>query len=303
MSPFWSTWIMVLIVFNLGITLFLFVWGTRVDIPTLPDGTSGHVWAHGTVREAVRKLPLWWVLMSVAMFVVAFGYLTLFPGFGGFKGLLDWSSEQQLAQNTATNNVKLDAAMQRFGNRSIEQLANEPAAVQIGRRLFIDNCAACHGPLGHGNREIGAPNLTDAAWLYGGGGDAVMASILDGRNGVMPPFGAAFDAATVSNLAHYVLSLSGDTHSQTAAAAAKPMFAVCSACHGADGTGNPALGAPDLTDAAWLYGSDLDSIEDTIRNGRSGAMPAWRARIGEPQVRLVAAWIYAQSHTDASAAP
>ena len=194
--------------------------------------------------------------------------------------------------------------MQRFANRRIEQLVNEPAAVQIGQRLFIDNCAACHGPQGHGNREIGAPNLTDAAWLYGGGSDAVMTSILDGRNGVMPPFGAAFDAATVTNLANYVLSLSGATHSQTAAAAAKPMFAVCSACHGADGKGNPALGAPNLTDAVWLYGGDLDAIEYAIRNGRSGVMPAWRERIGEPEARLIAAWIYAQQpHTDAHAKP
>ncbi|MEO8459274.1 MAG: cytochrome-c oxidase, cbb3-type subunit III [Dokdonella sp.] len=300
MTSFWGMWVMILIVVNLGITLFLFLWGMRVRIPTLADGTSGHVWAHGVLREGVRKLPLWWVLVSAGMFVAGIGYLVLYPGFGKFNGVLDWTSQQQLAQDTAANDSKLDATMSRFALGTVEQLANDGDATRIGQRLFVDNCAACHGRDGHGNAALGAPNLVDQYWLYGGSGDAIMTSIVEGRHGVMPAFDTSFDAAGVTNLANYVLSLSGAGHSAHSAAAGKPLFAVCASCHGVDGKGNPAIGAPNLASATWLYGSDIETIEHTIRHGRGGTMPAWRSRINEAQARLIAAWIYGQSHDGAA---
>lgn len=302
MSAFWSGWIIFLIVFNMGITLFLFVWGTRVRIPTLPDGTSGHVWAHGVLREGVRKLPLWWVLLSASMFVAGFTYLALYPGFGGFKGALGWTSHGELARDTAANQAKLDPVLGRFKGQTVEQLATDPEATRMGQRLFIDNCAACHGREGHGNAVLGAPNLADADWLYGGSGDAIMTSILDGRHGAMPAFASSFDPSALEDLANYVLSLSGAPHSSIRAAKGKPSFTVCAACHGPAGTGNPALGAPNLTDTIWLYGGDLATIEETIRNGRAGTMPAWRTRLNESDTRLIAAWVYAQSHDHANAA-
>ena len=300
MSSGWSLWVMSLIVFNLGITLFLFLWGPRAKIPTLPDGTSGHVWAHGTLREGVQRLPRWWLLFSASMFVAGFIYLALYPGFGNAKGMLGWTSRGQLARDVAANNVKLDDAMKAFDHYTVEQVAYDPAAQQMGRMLFDDNCAACHGRAGKGNPLLGAPDLTDGDWLYGGDGNAITASIHDGRNGVMPPW-ASLGEANVNHLVQYVLSLSGAPHDAAMAAAGKPLFATCAACHGADGKGNQALGAPNLTDHIWLYGGSAADIHQTIHDGRQGHMPAWSPRLSNDQIHVLAAYVYRLSHpADAS---
>ena len=295
MSTGWSWWVMSLIVLNFGVTLFLFLWGPRAKIPTLPDGTSGHVWAHGTLREGVRKLPRWWLLLSAGMFAAGFTYLVLYPGFGNHKGTLGWTSHAELARDVAINDAKLDALTRRFDMYTVEQLADDPEAQQLGRRLFEDNCAACHGRAGKGNQLVGAPDLTDHDWLYGGDGKAITASIQGGRQGVMPPW-ASLGADNVKNLAQYVLSLSGSPHDAARAAAAKPLFATCAACHGADGKGNQAIGAPNLTDRIWLHGGSVADIEKTIGGGRQGLMPAWSPRLTDDQIHVLAAWVYHLSH-------
>jgi len=286
---------MFLVVLNLGITFFLYLWGPRAKIPTLPDGTSGHVWAHGVLREGVRKLPLWWVLFSGAMFVIGFIYLALFPGFGSFKGLLGWTSHGELAHNVAVNEAALAPLMERFKLYPVEQLASDPAALQMGKVLFEDNCAACHQRSAKGNVALGAPDLSDGDWLYGGSGSDITTSIHDGRSGVMPPW-ASLGADNVKNLAQYVLSLSGTPHDAAKAAAGQPLFATCAACHGADGKGNPALGAPNLTDKVWLHGSSVADIEKSIGEGRQGHMPAWSPRLSDDQIHVVAAYVYHLSH-------
>ncbi len=296
MSTFWSGWVMLLVTFNLGITLFLFIWGLRVRIPTLPDGTTGHVWANGVLREGVRPLPLWWVLVSATMFVLGIGYLVLFPGFGSYRGLLGWTAHAELADDVARTEAKLAPLLAQHAQRSIEQLAEDPSATRLGQRLFLDNCAACHGVQGHGNPSLGAPNLTDRDWLYGGNGETLLASILDGRRGVMPAQGAALGSAGVQEVAQYVLSLSGRASDPVKAALGKARFGVCAACHGANGKGNPALGAPDLTDAVWLYGGSGPRVEESIREGRSGQMPAFRDRLSSDEARAIAAWVYGQSN-------
>ncbi len=296
MTTFWSGWIMLLVTFNLGVTLFLFLWGLRVRIPTLPDGTTGHIWAHGVLREGVRPLPMWWVLVSAAMFVAGIGYLVLFPGYGSYKGLLGWTAHGELAEDVASTRAKLEPLVARHATMSVEQLAAEPSAVAIGQRLFVDNCAACHGVRGHGNQALGAPNLTDRDWLYGGDGETLLASILDGRRGAMPASGAILGSAGVQEVAQYVLSLSGRANDPLRAALGKEQFTTCAACHGADGKGNPALGAPNLTDAIWLYGGSQAHVEQSIREGRSGEMPAFRARLSESEAKVIAAWVYRQSN-------
>jgi cytochrome c oxidase cbb3-type subunit 3 len=295
MSTGWSLWVMFLVVLNMGITFFLYLWGPRAKIPTLPDGTSGHVWAHGVLREGVRKLPLWWVLFSGAMFVIGFIYLALFPGFGSFKGLLGWTSHGELAHNVAVNEAALAPLMERFKLYPVEQLASDPAALQMGKVLFEDNCAACHQRSAKGNVALGAPDLSDGDWLYGGSGSDITTSIHDGRSGVMPPW-ASLGADNVKNLAQYVLSLSGAPHDAAKAAAGQPLFATCAACHGAEGKGNPALGAPNLTDKVWLHGGSVADIEKSIGEGRQGHMPAWSPRLSDEQVRVVAAYVYHLSH-------
>ncbi|HET6555581.1 MAG TPA: cytochrome-c oxidase, cbb3-type subunit III [Dyella sp.] len=297
MSLFWSVWIMFLVVLNLGITLFLFLWAPRAKIPVQEDGTSGHVWAHGVLREGVRKLPLWWVLLSAAMFIVGFTYLALFPGFGAFKGVLGWTSHEELAEATAANEAKLGELMKRFSLYPIEQLSNDPAAQQLGDRLFQDNCAACHGRAAKGNVLLGAPDLSDSDWLYGGDGKDIYTSIHDGRSGVMPPW-ASLGEDNVKNLVQYVLSLSGAPHNEQQAQVAKPLFATCAACHGPDGKGNPALGAPNLTDNTWLHGGTAADIEHSIHDGRQGHMPAWSPRLTDDQIRVLASYVYHLSHTD-----
>jgi cytochrome c oxidase cbb3-type subunit 3 len=301
MSAFWSAWIILLIVVNLGITLFLFLWGTRVPIPTEPDGTTGHVWAHGVLREGVRRLPRWWYVMSGSMFAIGIGYLALFPGFGSFKGLLGWTSQGEHAQAAEQNATKQAETVRTLRTSSIEDLAANPAVLRTGAVLYADNCAACHGRDARGNARLGVPNLTDADTLHGGDAKAILASIEGGRRGAMPAMGAALGDAAIVDVTHYVKSLSGAIHDETRAALGKRHFAACAACHGADGRGNPALGAPNLADNTWLYGGDYARIEETIRNGRNGFMPPWRDRLSEDQVRAVAAYVYAQSHRNVAA--
>jgi len=296
MSDFWSAWVILLIVVNLGITLFLFLWGPRVEIPTQPDGTSGHVWAHGVLREGVRRLPRWWIVMSSALFIAGFAYLALYPGFGAFKGLLGWTSHGELASDQAANDRREVPLRERVRGKSIEAIAADPEALRVGQVLFIENCAACHGRDGHGNQALGAPDLTDGDWLYGGDGKSILASIEDGRRGTMPAFAATLSGEDIVNLAHYVASLSGRPHDMLRAQLGKRLFTTCAACHGADAKGNSTLGAPNLTDAVWLYGGTLDDVSETIRRGRNGVMPAWRNRLGGENTSLVAAWVYAQSH-------
>lgn len=301
MSSFWSGWVMFLVVLNLGVTLFLFVWAQVVKIPTQPDGTSGHVWG-GSVREGVRRLPTWWVILSASMFVATITYLVLYPGFGARKGLIGWTAHGQLATEIAENDLKLAPVLKDFDSRGIEQLAASPQATGMGYRLFVDNCAACHGLQGRGGAAVGAPDLTDSDWLWGGTPDAITKTILDGRTGVMPPMGAAVGSTEdVRNVAQYVLSLSAWPHDSVRANLGRAKFVACAACHGPEGKGNPALGAPNLTYDKRLYGSGAATIEKTITEGRTGTMPAWRQRLGETDVRLITAWVYAQSHTSAQA--
>lgn len=294
MSAFWSSWIKFLVVLNLGITLFLFLWGQRVKIPTLPDGTTGHVWAHGVLREGVRRLPTWWVLFSAAMFIWGFIYLALYPGFGGSKGLLGWTSQDEWSADTQHNAALVASATLPLRDLSVEEMAAHANATAVGRRLFLDNCAACHGADAKGNQVIGAPDLTDADSLYGSDGTTLLTSILDGRNGTMPGLGGALGHDGVNEAAAYVLSLSGAKAPADWVAAGKARFeTVCAACHGVDGRGNPVLGAPNLTDNLWLYGGSFEQVAASIRDGRGGVMPAWRGRLDHDQARAIAAWVYA----------
>ena len=294
MSAFWSAWVILLAVLTLGLSLFLFLWGLRVRIPTDADGTTGHDW--DGIREGLRRLPWWFIAYSAVGFVVALGYLLLYPGLGSFKGLLGWSSQDQLQHDVASNDAKLEALVKPWSALTIEQLATKTQAVGIGHTLYLDNCAACHGSKALGSVALPAPDLTDADWQYGGSDEAILASILDGRNGVMPPWGAALGDDGVNDVAAYVLSLSGVKATEVQAEAGKKHFdTFCVACHGADGHGNPAMGAPDLADAVWLYGGDFATVATSIRDGRAGVMPAWRSRLTHEQARLIASWVVAQA--------
>ena len=296
MSGFWSAWVIVLVVLNVALVLFLFVWGQIVKIPTEPDGTTGHVWAHGVLRESVRNLPWWWVVYSLIGVVGAIACLVLFPGFGGFKGTLGWTSVGQLERDTAANAQKLEATLAPLRGISLGQLAANSEATAIGHRLYLDNCAACHGDHALGNTAVGAPNLTDADSLHGADPNSVLASIRDGRIGTMPGWGAALGVDGVKQVAAYVLGFSGVATPEDWRTAGKARYeTMCVACHGPDGKGNSALGAPDLTDKVWLYGGEFNRVAESIREGRTGVMPAWGQRLNEDELRVIAAWVLAQA--------
>lgn len=294
MSGFWLAWVIVLAVLTIGISVSLFVGGMRVKLPTQADGTTGHDW--DGIREGVRNLPWWWIVYSVVGFLGALGYLALYEGLG-------WSSEEHLRRDVAANDAKLEARIEPWRALSIEQLAGNAEAVGVGHRLYLDNCAACHGNTALGNQALGAPDLTDADWQYGSSGEAIVTSILEGRNGVMPPWGGALGHNGVNEVTSYVLSLGGVQGPEDWVAAGKQRYeTLCVSCHGPEGLGNPALGAPNLADRVWAYGGSFASVATSIRDGRSGVMPAWRSRLNTDQARLIAAWVVQQAPRERTAA-
>lgn len=303
MSAFWSGWIIFFVVLNWGLVTFLLIYAIRVPIPTAEDGTTGHIWAHGTIREGVRKLPKWWIAMSVLFIVFAVVYLLRYPGFGHFEGTLGWTSASAVAQAQARNDERRAGMDARIKEQSITALAGDQQVVQLGGVLFGDNCAACHGEKAQGIQAIGAPDLTDDAWLYGGDDNALQHSLVSGRRGVMPALGAALGEEGTRAVATYIYQLNGRKPQQEGlVAAGKEKFQTfCTACHGPGGKGNQAMGAPNLTDDAWLYGGSVETIMTSIQQGRRGHMPAWGERLSPREIKAVAAWVRAQG--DAETAP
>lgn len=303
MSDFWSGWIMTLVVINYVTILILFIWATRVNIPTDEDGTTGHSWANGTIREGLEKLPRWWLVMSTLGFIAAFVYLVLYPGFGNNAGIYGWTSTKQMHEQIVASNAKKAPLIEQVQTQSVLQLAKNEEALKVGLRLFEDNCAACHGYQAQGSQLLGAPKLTDNIWLYGGKVSDVIHTITYGRQGIMPAHNASLDKAKINNVANYVLSLSGLAHNESAAEKGQPIFAqTCAVCHSADATGNPMLGAPNLTDDDWLYGNSISSVTESITYGRHGVMPAWNDRLNENQIKLLAAWVLSHDNTEQAVA-
>ena len=208
--------------------------------------------------------------------------------------MLGWSSDGQYEQQMEAAEERYQPIFASFAERPIEELAQDGAALSAGYNLFVNECAQCHGSDARGAKSY--PNLTDQAWLWGGDAQQIVQSITHGRQGVMPPWGAALGEDGVQEVAQYVLQLGGLEHDAGLATAGATRYqAFCSACHGAEGLGNPALGAPNLTDQNWLHGSDLASITETIVNGRQNQMPAFNDRLGDERIHVVAAYVYSLS--------
>jgi cytochrome c oxidase cbb3-type subunit 3 len=254
------------------------------------DNSTGHVWDED-LRELNHPLPRWWMGLFVITIVFAAIYLFLYPGLGAAAGSLNWSSTGQYDNEQAKARAALAPVYARFVAMDEKQLAADSQAMGIGERLYINNCAACHGSDARGSK--GFPNLTDADWLWGGSFAEIQKSIAEGRNGVMPPMAAAIGGGDdVRNVAQYVLSLSGSPHDSVAAQLGRGKFAACAACHGVDGKGNPALGAPNLTDKIWLHGWGEETIVGMINTGKNNAMPAHAKRLTPEQVRVLAAYVW-----------
>jgi len=292
-SEFWSVYIALLtIVSILACAVLLWTQGKRkVAGPTTE--TTGHTW-DGDLGEYNNPLPRWWSWLFYITIVFSLGYLALYPGLGSYAGALGWTEVRQLGEEDARANARFGPLYDKFAAQDPAALASNPEALAIGQKLFLNHCAQCHAADGGGSR--GFPNLTDRDWLWGGTPEAIKASITDGRTGVMPPFGPALGEQGVKDTAHYVLSLSGSPSDSIRTTRGKPLFAqTCAVCHGADGKGNPALGAPNLTDRIWLHGSGEAVIIETITKGRNNQMPAHKDFLSASKIQLLAGYVYSLS--------
>jgi cytochrome c oxidase cbb3-type subunit III len=284
------------IVSLLACVLLLIIAARRRVATVIDDNTTGHVWDED-LRELNNPLPRWWMGLFVITVVFSLLYLFLYPGLGSAAGSLQWSSTGQYDNEQAKARAALAPLYARFAAMNEKQLAADSQAMGIGERLFLNNCAACHGSDARGSK--GFPNLTDRDWLWGGGFADIGKTIAEGRTGVMPPMAEGVGGGdNVRNVAHYVLSLSGSPHDSVAAQLGRSKFTVCAACHGPDGKGNPAMGAPNLTDKVWLHGWGEEAVVAMINGGKTNAMPAHANRLTPEQVRVLAAYVWRLSNAN-----
>jgi cytochrome c oxidase cbb3-type subunit 3 len=295
----WSIYVAAATILGLVACLVLLVIASKTK-KLASDNSTGHVWDED-LRELNNPLPRWWMVLFVITIVFGGIYLTLYPGLGSATGVLNWSSSGQYRADQERAAAAMAPIYAKYAGTPAPELAKDAQALAIGERLFINNCAPCHGSDAKGSK--GFPNLTDNDWLYGGSPEKIEETITHGRQGMMPPMAAAIGSATdVSNVANYVLSLSGGTHNAAAASAGQSKFVVCAACHGADGKGNPAMGAPNLTDKVWLHGVGEQAILAMINNGKTNVMPAQESRLSAAQIHVLAAYVWNLSQSTVAGA-
>lgn len=291
-SQGWSIYVGAVTLLGLLACLVLLFIASRRQVMAA-DNSTGHVWDED-LRELNNPLPMWWMVLFVLTVVFALAYLFLYPGFGSHAGSLGWTSRGQYEAEQRAAQAEMAPLYARFAALPAEKLAAEPQAMAIGERLFINNCAACHGSDARGSK--GFPNLTDDDWLHGGAPEKIEETITEGRQGMMPPMAAAIGGPQeIHEVAQYVLSLSGSPHDSTAQFG-KPRFMACAACHGIDGKGNQALGAPNLTDRIWLHGWGEEAIVAMINNGKVNVMPAQKDRLSKEQIHVLASYVWSLSH-------
>lgn len=295
MSSAWSLYITIFSIVNVIACLWLLWWTSRQRSANNQDDaaqTTGHEW--DGIREYNTPLPRWWLNLFYLTIAFGFVYFALYPGLGNFAGSTGWTSAKKHDAEAIAADARIRPMFEKFARTPLTALVHDADAQRLGRSIFSNHCATCHGSDGHGAN--GFPNLTDQDWLWGDAPETVLATILNGHQAAMPALEAVIGADAVPAVAVYVQSLSGMAADPALTAKGEKTFkTICAACHGADGRGNQALGAPNLTDNIWLYGADFDNIAESIRLGRNGMMPAHKDIIGEDRARLVAAWVLAQS--------
>ena len=298
-SNFWSVFVAGISLVSIIACLVLLWFSGKAKAMTANDNTTGHVW-DGDLREMNNPLPRWWVWLFIITVVFSLIYLVLYPGLGGFGGQLGWTSSGQYEAEIQKGNKEVEPLYAKFNSMKPEEVAASAQAVAMGERLFMNNCSQCHGSDARGNKGI--PNLTDADWLHGGSPEKIRETLLKGRMGNMPPMAAAVGTPDdVRNVANYVLSLSGSPHDSVRAQNGKAKFGTCAACHGADGKGNLAIGAPNLTDDIWLHGWGENAIVTIINNGKVNQMPAQDSKFSESQIHVLASYVWGLSNKQAVA--
>jgi len=289
-SEFWSLYVAVIsLVSIIGCGVFL----KFQSVHKGSSDTTGHVWDEN-LAEYNNPLPAWWSWMFYLTIVFALVYLSLFPGLGSFQGKLGWSSVGQYQAEVKKADETYAPIYEKYLKMDLKAVAADKEANEMGKRLFLTYCSQCHGSDARGSK--GFPNLADSDWLYGGEPETIKTTIMEGRNGVMPTHAQLGDEK-IKELANFVRSLSGLPNDAVLAAKGKESFGSvgCSGCHGPEGTGTAALGAPNLTDKVWLYGNSEATITETITKGRNNRMPAWKDFLGEGKVHLLAAYVLSLS--------
>lgn len=300
MSTSWSWYVIALAALNLlGITWLLWWTSKRRPGDPKPEETS-HYWDED-ITEYNKPMPRWWIQGFYISIAFGFAYFFWYGGLGKYPGFSGWTSKTEHAQDKAVWDETLAETFRPYEGQPIDQLAGDPVALNLGRSIFANTCATCHGSSAQG--AIGYPNLSDDIWHWGGEPDTILETILDGRDGIMPEWGKVLTGMGGENAIDYViayvrtLGTEQSTRNDFMAARGKKLYdGVCVACHGVEGKGVQALGAPDLTDDYWMYGDSKESLYQTIENGRHGVMPAHRELLGETRTRLVAAYVWSLSN-------
>ena len=299
-SDFWSIYVSVITVVSILACGLLLWFSGKARAMTAHDNTTGHIW-DGDLREMNNPLPRWWVWLFVITIVFSLAYLAMYPGLGSYAGKLGWTSTGQHSAEMDKGEREVAPLYAKFTAMKAQDVARDPQAMAIGERLFMNNCAQCHGSDARGSK--GFPNLTDGDWLHGGTPEKILETLTKGRIGNMPPMAAAVGTPDdVKNVAHYVLSLSGSPHDSLRASLGKAKFVACAACHGMDGKGNQALGAPNLSDDIWLHGYGENAIIAMVNNGKMNQMPAQADKLGAAQLHVLSAYVWSLSNKTAVAA-
>lgn len=284
-NSFWSGWVVVLTVLSLAWLAWL-----TLSVYVLPRGKEDYdvepVWDED-LREGTTPAPLWWFWLLLSAMVFSVIYLLLFPGLGSFQGALRWTQHSRVEISQARFDENFAPAREAALAMSIDDIQSDAALMDTAQTLFTSYCSACHGYDARGQADL-FPDLLDDEWQWGGSEENITQSIKQGRNAVMTSWSAPL-GDNVEAVAEYVQVLGSEAAQGHPGQDAYNLF--CVACHGAEGTGNILLGAPDLSNDIWLYGGDRESIIETITEGRNGVMPAFNERLDDLQVRLLVAWV------------
>ncbi|MEY4640906.1 MAG: hypothetical protein RLZZ227_900 [Pseudomonadota bacterium] len=283
-NDFWSGWIVVIAVTGFcGLAWLVYsIYSTRDD-----DAHDMPVW-DGTLREGTTAAPLWWFWLILAAMVFSVVYLMLYPGLGSYAGAFRWSQGGQYEQHAQQFIDEFAPSRGNLLGKTIAELGADPEAMNAARRLFLDNCSACHGADARGQANL-FPDLRDAAWQWGGSAEEIEQTLRNGRNAVMIPWQAVLGDEGVAKVADFVSTLA--TGAMKGHAGEAQYMQLCVACHGPTGDGNPLLGAPRLNDASWNYGGDTTNVRASIALGRNGQMPAFGTKLDDLQIRLLVAWL------------
>ena len=269
--------------------------------------TTGHEW--DGIKELNNPLPRWWLWTFYATIIFSVGYMAYYPAIplieSSTMGISGKTNRGDLKQELAAAKKAQEGLLQKIEASSLEQIKSNPDllrfAVAGGESLYKVNCSQCHGSGAQG--AAGYPNLNDDDWLWGGDLKAIYHSIKhgirnrdseDARDSQMPAFGEdLLEPAQIADVTEYVLQLSGDEVDQVAADRGKPVYAEnCASCHGEQGKGNREFGAPNLSDALWLYGSTKDLIKAQIKKPSHGVMPAWGLRLTDASVKKLTLYVH-----------